>query len=80
MKGLYWIVAAVSLGGLLFGFDTGVISGCEEAVKREFALAPFWHALVVAGAFFAAMMLFEAVWAVFFMPETKGRSITGGED
>ena len=46
---LYWIVCAVSLGGLLFGFDSGVISGCEEAIQREFALAPFWHGLVVAG-------------------------------
>ena len=47
---LYWITGAVSLGGLLFGFDTGVISGCEEAIQGEFALSPFWHGLVVAGA------------------------------
>ena len=46
----YWITCAVSLGGLLFGFDSGVISGCEEAIQSEFALAPFWHGLVVAGA------------------------------
>ena len=50
MPSLYWITCAVSLGGLLFGFDSGVISGCEEAIQREFALAPFWHGLVVAGA------------------------------
>ncbi len=47
---LYWITCAVSLGGLLFGFDAGVISGCEEAIQGEFALKPFWHGLVVAGA------------------------------
>ena len=47
---LYWITCAASLGGLLFGFDSGVISGCEEAIQKEFALAPFWHGLVVAGA------------------------------
>ena len=47
---LNWIVWAVSLGGLLFGFDAGVISGCDEAVQREFALEPFWHGLVMAGA------------------------------
>ena len=47
---LYWITCAVSLGGLLFGFDSGVISGCEEAIQAEFSLAPFWHGLVVAGA------------------------------
>ena len=55
MKGLYWIVSAVSLGGLLFGFDTGVISGCEEAIQREFSLSPFWHGLVVAGALFGTV-------------------------
>ncbi len=48
--GLLSTTCAVSLGGLLFGFDTGVISGCEEAIQNEFALAPFWHGLVVAGA------------------------------
>ena len=43
---LIWIVCAVSLGGLLFGFDSGVISGCEETIQHEFALSPFWHGLV----------------------------------
>lgn len=47
---LFLITCAVSLGGLLFGFDTGVISGCEQAIQQEFALSPFWHGLVVAGA------------------------------
>ena len=47
---LYWITCAVSLGGLVCGLGPGVISGCEEAGQREFALAPFWHGLVVAGA------------------------------
>ena len=47
---LFSITCAVSLGGLLFGFDSGVISGCEEAIQKEFALSPFWHGLVVAGA------------------------------
>ena len=46
---LGWIVCAVSLGGLLFGFVSGVISGCEETIQREFALSPFWHGLVVSG-------------------------------
>ena len=47
---LYWITCAVSLGGILFGFDAGVISGCEEAIQNEFALSAFWHGFVVAGA------------------------------
>jgi len=49
-KTLAGVVCAVSLGGLLFGFDSGVISGCEEAIQAEFGLAPFWHGLVVASA------------------------------
>jgi len=33
------------------------------------------HTGTYAFAFFAAMMLIEAVWAIFVMPETKGKSI-----
>ena len=40
---LFSITCAVSLGGLLLGFDSGVISGCEEAIQKEFALSPFWE-------------------------------------
>ena len=37
------------------------------------------HTGTCAFAFFAAMMLLEMVWAIFLMPETKGKSI-GGSD
>src|SRR5579884_3452055 len=42
------IVAA--LGGLLFGFDTAVISGTTEALTRTFALSPGDLGLTVASA------------------------------
>lgn len=29
-----------ALGGLLFGFDTAVISGCQEALVKLFSLSP----------------------------------------
>ena len=47
---LFYIVAVVSLGGFLFGFDSGVISGCEKAIQSEFNLSPFWHGLIISGA------------------------------
>jgi len=40
------IVAA--LGGLLFGFDTAVISGAEQSVQKVFELSGFWHGFTVA--------------------------------
>ena len=49
-KSLFYIVVVAALGGFLFGFDSGVISGCEKAIQNEFALAAFWHGLIIAGA------------------------------
>ena len=70
---LTWIVCAVSLGGLLFGFDAGVISGCEEAIQNEFKLAPFWHGLVVAGALIGTVF---GAWAAGRMCDRFGRKPT----
>ena len=49
-RNLFRIVMAAALGGLLFGFDSGVISGCEQAIQSEFGLSGLWHGLVVSGA------------------------------
>jgi hypothetical protein len=40
------VVAA--LGGLLFGFDTAVISGTTDALKLNFRLDSFWLGFTVA--------------------------------
>ena len=47
---LFSIVVVAALGGFLFGFDSGVISGCEKAIQAEFGLSAFWHGLIIAGA------------------------------
>ena len=49
-KSLFYIVVVAALGGFLFGFDSGVISGCEKAIQGEFALSAFWHGLIISGA------------------------------
>lgn len=47
---LLYVSSVASLGGFLFGFDSGVISGAEKAIQHEFALSPLWHGLIVSGA------------------------------
>jgi sugar porter (SP) family MFS transporter len=48
-RGLVLRAAVVTaLGGLLFGFDTAVISGTTDALQRVFGLDPFWLGFTVA--------------------------------
>ncbi len=42
--------AVAAIGGLLFGFDTAVISGAEKAIQAGFALDALWHGFTVASA------------------------------
>ena len=44
---LLYVSVAASVGGFLFGFDSGVISGAEKAIQAEFGLSAFWHGFVV---------------------------------
>lgn len=44
---VYVAAAFAALGGLLFGYDTGVISGAVIFIKREFGLTTFPQELVV---------------------------------
>jgi len=45
-----------ALGGLLFGYDTGVISGAILFIKEDFGLSPFMQGAVVAALLLGAML------------------------
>ncbi|HRQ51527.1 MAG TPA: sugar porter family MFS transporter [Agriterribacter sp.] len=45
-KVIFWSIS-VALGGFLFGFDTAVISGAEQAIQQYWSLSTFEHGLTV---------------------------------
>jgi MFS transporter, SP family, xylose:H+ symportor len=50
-----------ALGGFLFGFDTAVISGTTDALKKVFELSPFWKGFTVAVALIGTIVASLAV-------------------
>ncbi len=52
---VYVAVGIAALGGLLFGYDTGVISGAILFVKGEFSLSPTMEELVVSAVLLGAV-------------------------
>jgi MFS transporter, SP family, major inositol transporter len=48
------ITVISTLGGLLFGYDTGVISGALLYMRDDLALTSFWEGFVVSSLLFAA--------------------------
>jgi MFS transporter, SP family, galactose:H+ symporter len=56
-KGPAILIAAIAaLGGLLFGYDTGVISGAELFFTRDFHLSPGGEELAVSGVLIGAIV------------------------
>lgn len=53
---VYGIAAIAALGGLLFGYDTGVISGAELFLKKDFALTSVTEELAVSAILIGAII------------------------
>lgn len=47
---MFWVAFVASLGGLLFGFDTAVISGAERQIQQVYGLSDFAHGFTMATA------------------------------
>lgn len=47
---LMGVVSVAVLGGLLFGYDTAVISGAEQALQKHMGLDSFWHGVTASSA------------------------------
>lgn len=47
---MFWVAFVASLGGLLFGFDTAVISGAERQIQEIYGLSDFAHGFTMATA------------------------------
>ena len=49
------IIGVASLAGLLFGFDTAVISGATQALRDTFSLSPAGLGLAVSAALWGTL-------------------------
>lgn len=45
---MFYVAFVASLGGLLFGFDTAVISGAEKSIQVVYDLSDFSHGFTIA--------------------------------
>src|SRR4051794_11477710 len=54
-KVFLWSIV-VALGGFLFGFDTAVISGAEEAIQTYWHLTAFQHGFTISIALIGTMI------------------------
>jgi SP family galactose:H+ symporter-like MFS transporter len=53
---VYLVAALSALGGMLFGYDTGVISGAILFIRQDFALSDFTVGLVVSAVLIGAVI------------------------
>ena len=56
---VYFAVGVAALGGLLFGYDTGVISGAILLIKHQFSLSATIEEIVVGAVLVGAVVSFS---------------------
>lgn len=57
------ITLVATLGGLLFGYDTAVISGAEQALQKHMGLDDVWHGLTVSSALIGCVIGSALSWS-----------------
>lgn len=55
-RGLLACIATTALAGLLFGFDTAVISGTTESLRKAYALNDVWLGVTVSSALWGTLV------------------------
>ncbi|MFH1665683.1 MAG: sugar porter family MFS transporter [Candidatus Omnitrophota bacterium] len=53
---VFFVAAVAALAGLLFGYDTGVISGAILFIKKQYALSVFMEEMIVSGVLLGAVI------------------------
>lgn len=53
---MFYVAFVAALGGLLFGFDTAVISGAEKSIQTVYELSDFAHGFTIATALIGTIM------------------------
>ena len=55
-KKIMWLALVAALGGFLFGFDTIVINGAEQAIQKLWGLSAGMHGLVISAALWGTVL------------------------
>ena len=53
---MFYVAFVAALGGLLFGFDTAVISGAEKSIQTVYGLSDFAHGFTIATALIGTIL------------------------
>ncbi|CAG8496696.1 1389_t:CDS:10 [Paraglomus brasilianum] len=70
---LWWLAVVISLGGFLFGYDTGVISSAMLLIEKDFVMTAFEKGMIVGG---TTMGAFFGGLGAGYISDTSGRRFT----